>query len=133
MTDWSLHVVAQKDQDLPSIGKALQRVIARRWRKNAAKLVESAWGLDARTAKNVAEQGHVSERTLTKAAKAERWALWIALGEELFGESYEEHLHQVIEESARATQRMAQHRDAVRDLEARASKLVAMGHRMAAE
>lgn len=49
---------------------------------------------------------NVSERTLTKAALAERWALWMALGEELFGESYAEweeaRLQRIIEEAERA-------------------------------
>lgn len=93
-----------------TIGDALRRLVRERFKHNTAKKIEARWGLDARTARNVVSQGNVSERTLTKAALAERWALWMALGEELFGESYEawqeERLKTIIEEAERDLDRV---------------------------
>lgn len=136
MTVGGWEVVGRNDRELPldkTIGEALRGLVARRWKNNAAKLLERQWGLDPKTAKNVVHQGHVSERTLTKAAKAERWALWMALGEELFEETYDQYLHHIIEENARANERIEQHRASVRRLEAGASELVDLGMRLAAE
>ncbi|MDP3491775.1 MAG: hypothetical protein Q8R82_01580, partial [Hyphomonadaceae bacterium] len=89
----------------------MRDLITRRFRKNAAKTIETLWDLDARTARNVVDRGCVSERTLTKAAKAERWALWMALGEELFEEPYEHYLQSIIDETARAKARAEERRD----------------------
>lgn len=109
-----------------TIGDALKSLIERRWRSNAAKTIETRWGLDPKTARNVASAGHVSERTLTKAAMAERWSLWLELGEEMFGETYEQHLRGVLDELEQRRRRAESHRDNVRALEARASRLVSV-------
>lgn len=136
MTYGAWEVVGQEDQELPlgkSIGDALRDLIRKRWKNNAAKLVQTRWDLDPKTAKNVVSQGHVSERTLTKAAKAERWALWMALGEELFEESYADYLESIVHERELARERAEARRDHLRGLEDRAAKLVSMaggkGHR----
>jgi hypothetical protein len=109
MTDGGWEVVGQEDWELPigkTVGDALRGLIRKRWKNNAAKHLERAWDLDPRTARNVVTQGHVSERTLTKAARAESWGLWMALGEELFGQSYadweDERLQRIIEEATHA-------------------------------
>lgn len=105
MTDVGAGFVHQKEWEFPKLGEALQALVRRRHQSNAAKAIASAWGLDTETAKNVVQKGHVSERTLTKAAQAERWALWMALGEELFGETYdaweEQRLQRIIDEAQR--------------------------------
>jgi hypothetical protein len=127
MADGTWEIVGSNDQELrfeKTVGDALRGLIRKRWKNNAAKLIEQSWGLDPKTAKNVVQQGNVSERTLTKAARAERWALWHALGEEMFGESYEQFLQGVVDETARAGERAAARRDHLRSLEARASRLV---------
>ncbi|RAK68788.1 hypothetical protein DJ019_01895 [Phenylobacterium kunshanense] len=88
----------------------MRRLVRERFKHNTAKRIEARWGLDPRTARNVVTQGNVSERTLTKAALAERWALWMALGEELFGQSYaeweEQRLKSIIEEAERDLDRV---------------------------
>ena len=93
-----------------TVGDALRDLIRARFKNNAAKVIETKWDLDPRTARNVVSRGHVSERTLTKAARAERWALWMALGEELFGQSYreweEQRLQSIIEEAERDLDRV---------------------------
>jgi hypothetical protein len=106
MTYGAWEIVGRNSQELPlgkTIGDAVRDLIRSRFKNNAAKIIETRWGLDPKTARNVVSQGHVSERTLTKAALAERWALWMALGEELFGESYaeweEQRLKSIIEEA----------------------------------
>jgi len=113
MTDGAWQVVGEDFQQLQlgkTVGDALRGLIRARFKNNAAKVIEAAWDLDARTARNVVSRGHVSERTLTKAARAERWALWMALGEELFGQSYreweEQRLQQIIEEAERDLDRV---------------------------
>lgn len=113
MTYGAWEIVGRNTQELPlgkTIGDALRDLIRLRFKNNAAKHIEGLWGLDAKTAKNVVTSGHVSERTLTKAARAERWALWMALGEELFGQSYseweEERLTAIIKEAGRDLERV---------------------------
>jgi len=113
MTYGAWEVVGRKDQELPfgkTIGDAFRDLITRRFKFNAAKKIEALWHLDPKTAKNVVHRGCVSERTLTKAMLAERWALWMALGEELFGESYreweEQRLTKIIEEASRDLERV---------------------------
>lgn len=108
MTYGGWQVVGTDYRELPlgtTIGDALRRLVRERFKVNTAKRIEARWGLDPRTARNVVTQGNVSERTLTKAALAERWALWMALGEELFGQSYaeweEQRLKTIIEEAER--------------------------------
>lgn len=113
MTDGAWQVVGTDYRELQlgsTIGDALRRLVRERFKFNTAKKIEARWGLDARTARNVVSQGNVSERTLTKAALAERWSLWMALGEELFGESYEaweeQRLKSIIEEAERDLDRV---------------------------
>lgn len=111
-----------------TLGEAVRQLIRRRWTSNAAKHLEREWDLDPKTAKNVVQAGNVSERTLTKAIRAEGWGFLAALGEELTGHTYDQHLENRIEETRRVEERLARRRDRVRDLEARASELVRMGH-----
>lgn len=113
MTDGVWQVVGADNRELQlgsTIGDALRRLVRERFKHHTAKKIEAKWGLDPRTARNVVSQGNVSERTLTKAALAERWSLWMALGEELFGESYAEweeaRLSLIIEEAARDLERV---------------------------
>lgn len=127
MPDGSWEIVGLNDRELrfeKTVGDALRDLIRKRFKNNAAKLIERSWGLDPKTAKNVVTQGNVSERTLTKAARAERWELWHALGEEMFGESYEQFLQGVVDETEQAKRRAQTRRDQLRSLEARASRLV---------
>lgn len=126
MTSYGWQVVGTNDRELPiakTVGDALRDLIRRRYRNNAAKRIETDWDIDARTARNVVTQGHVSERTLTKALRAEGWALLEALGAELTGESYgefvERQLQQKIREAADARQNLV-------DLRARRAALDAL-------
>lgn len=111
-----------------TLGDAVRQLIRRRWANNAAKHLEREWDLDPKTAKNVVQAGNVSERTLTKAIRAEGWGFLAALGEELTGHTYDQHLENRIEETRRVEERLARRRERIRDLEARASELVRMGH-----
>lgn len=113
MTDGTWQIVGTDYRELQlgsTIGDALRRLVRERFKHHTAKKIEAKWGLDARTARNVVSQGNVSERTLTKAALAERWSLWMALGEELFGQSYaeweEQRLQKIIEEAERDLDRV---------------------------
>lgn len=113
MTFGAWEVVGQKDHELrigKTIGDALRDLITKRFKFNAAKKIEALWGLDPKTSKNVVQRGCVSERTLTKAARAESWSLWMALGEELFGQSYaeweEQRLQLIIKEATRDLDRV---------------------------
>lgn len=135
MTVWSEEFVGRSFQEIrphKTIGQALKAVIERRFRGNAAKQIEGNWGLDPKTARNVVSGGNVSERTLTKAAQAERWKLWLELGEEMFGETYEQHLRGVIDEYEQQQRRAQAHRDHVASLEAKARRLVGVPDRTAA-
>ena len=108
MTYGAWQVVGEDYQGLrlgKTLGDAVRDLVRARFKNNAAKVIETKWQIDARTARNVVSQGNVSERTLTKAALAERWAFWMALGEELFGQSYaeweEQRLQAIIGEAKR--------------------------------
>jgi len=140
MTDGAWEVVGQKDQQLPlgkTIGDAMRDLITKRFKHNAAKKIEARWDLDPKTAKNVVHRGCVSERTLTKAALSERWALWMALGEELFGESYadweEQRLQSIIEEAERDLHRVRRLRPLGAPSEERTFTVGAVGSVDAAE
>jgi hypothetical protein len=129
MTYGTWEIVGRNDRELPigtTIGDALRRLIARRFMHNAAKTIERRWGLDPKTARNVVQCGNVSERTLTKAAMAERWALWMALGEEIFEQSYAEFLQECTNATRRAAEDAAAAEDHNRGLEALAAQLVAL-------
>jgi len=128
MTDGAWNFVGNNSWELPignTIGDALRKLVRKRWKNNAAKQIENLWGIDAKTARNVVSTGNVSERTLTKAARAERWALWMALGEELFDEPYEQFLQAIVDETERARERAEARRDHLRTLETRAAGVLA--------
>jgi hypothetical protein len=126
MTSGTWEIVHRKEYGLPlgkTLGDAFKNLVANRFRHNAAKQIERIWDLDPHTAKNVVQKGSVSERTLTKAARSEGWAFWMALGEELFGESYsaweEQRLTKIIEEAARDLDRVRRLRPAIEALSER--------------
>lgn len=113
MTFGTWEIVGQKDHQLrfgKTIGDAFRDLVTHRFRHNAAKQIERQWDVDPKTAKNIVQRGCVSERTLTKAARSEGWAFWMALGEELFGQSYavweEQRLTKIIEEAERDLERV---------------------------
>lgn len=127
--------MGRNDRELPlekSIGDAVRGLIRRRWQTNTAKQIERAWDLDPKTAKNVVTNGNVSERTLTKAVRAEGWAFLDALGHELTGESYADYLHRITERDAHDQRERERARDTVRSLEERARDLGHLSHRPAA-
>lgn len=107
MTDWSADFVSQDRQELipRTMGETLAKMVRGRWKHATAKQVAAAWDLDPTTAANLIK-GHASERTLTKAIKAEGWELLEALGHALTGQTHheweEERLNRIIEEANRA-------------------------------
>lgn len=121
MTDVRADFLSEDGQLFGCIGEVLSAYVRRRFPGNTAKRVAQAWDLDVTTATNLTK-GHASERTITKALRAEGWPLVMALGEAVTGDTYEDHLHHIIEEHARAKERMERRRATVRDLEARASR-----------
>lgn len=95
-------------QQLPlghTLGDAMRLLVRSKFGNNAAKKIEARWGLDPKTARNVT-QGNCSERTLTKAIRAEGWTLLEALGHALTGQTHHEweeaRLQRIIEEATRA-------------------------------
>jgi hypothetical protein len=132
MTSGAWEIVGRNYRELPiakTIGDALRDLIRRRYANNAAKTIERDWDLDPKTAKNVVTAGHVSERTITKAVRAEGWPLLLALGAELTGETFEQfeerRLTQIIQEAEIARENI--HRMAARrqTLEARTASALA--------
>lgn len=135
MTDGAWEIVGKECHKLPfqkTVGDALRDLIKGRLKHKARKYAEERWGLDPKTARNFITNANVSERTLTKAAWSEGWELWHALGVELFGETYAEHLSGVIRDHEHAVRRAETHRHNVLSLEARASELVDLLDRPAA-
>lgn len=123
MTSGAWEIVGREYRELPiskTVGDALRDLIRKRYANNAAKRIERDWDLDPKTAKNVVTEGHVSERTLTKAFRAEGWELIIAMGTELTGETFEQfeerRLTQIINEANHA-------RENIRSLAARRAAL----------
>lgn len=112
-----------------SMGEALARLVRNRWPQNTAKRVAAAWDLDPTTAANVT-RGHASERTLTKAIRAEGWGLLAPLGEAMTGHTYADHLSTLVQETDRARERLQSHRDMVRDLEARTGSVLGLAVRL---
>lgn len=103
MSDWSADFVPEDGQLFGrTMGEALAKMVRIRWPQNTAKQVARAWDLDPTTATNVTK-GHSSERTITKAIKAEGWPLLEALGKAMTGQSYHEweeaRLQRIIEEA----------------------------------
>lgn len=126
MTKYGWEIAGMDYRKLPfekTVGDALRDLIRHRYRNNAAKTIARGWDLDPKTARNVVSNGHVSERTLTKAIRAEGWELLAALGAELTGETYEafveRKLKSLIQEAADARQNLV-------DLRARRSALDAL-------
>lgn len=111
-----------------SIGEAVSLMVRQRYPRDTAKLVARAWSIDAATAVNVVK-GHCSERTLTKAIRAEGWSFMQALGATITGETFEQfeerRLTQIIQEANHARENirsLAARREA---LEARTARAVA--------
>lgn len=135
MTSGAWEIVGTDNRELPiekTIGDAVRGLVRRRWNNNAAKMLERHWGLDPKTARNVIGSGHVSERTLTKAVRAEGWDFIAALGVELTGQSYAQHLQRIIEREADVQKDRERERDSVRRMEAVARNLVDLSDRSAA-
>jgi hypothetical protein len=92
-----------------SIGEALAELVRQKYPRDTAKHISRSWDIDKATAANVLK-GHASERTLTKAVKAEGWDLLAQLGAVLTGETYAEYeerqLQQIIERAADASQKL---------------------------
>lgn len=119
-------IVGKDDQQLrldKTIGDAVRGMVRRRWKNNAAKMIERSWDLDPKTARNVVGNGNVSERTLTKAVRAEGWSFLEALGEELTGQSYAQYLASIIEREAHAQKERERTRADVVRLQTRAREL----------
>jgi hypothetical protein len=132
MTIGAWEIVGQNNRELPiakTIGDAVRDLIRRRYASNAAKTIERDWGLDPKTAKNVVGMGHVSERTLTKAVRAEGWSLLLALGAELTGETFdqfeERRLSLIIAEAEFARQNIRNLSARRQTLEARTARALA--------
>ncbi len=129
MTDGAWEIVGKDGHKFPfqkTVGDALRDLVKQRLKHRARKHTEECWGLDPKTARNFITNANVSERTLTKAAWSEGWELWHALGVELFGQTYAEHLSGVIRDHEAAKERAAAHRRNLLGLEARASELVSV-------
>ena len=109
------------------IADALTDLIAQK--HSTAKQAAKAYGIDPSTAENL-RKGHLSVPTLEKVARTDGWAIWAALGEEIFGQTYEDHLQSLIEETRRAQENLARRRDHVRQLEARAFGMDDVGDRL---
>lgn len=113
MTDWSADFVSQDRQQLipRTMGEALAKMVRARWPHSTAKHVARAWELDPTTAGNLIK-GHASERTLTKAVRAEGWELLLALGHALTGQTHHEweeaRLQRIIQEAEHAQSRITQ-------------------------
>lgn len=102
------------------IADALTDLISQKHK--TAKQAAKAYGIDPSTAENL-RKGHLSVPTLEKVARAEGWALWTALGEELFGQSYDEYLAHIIEREAHVQRERERTRANVVRLETRAREL----------
>lgn len=108
-----------------SMGELLATFVRRRWPRDTTKQVAKAWGVSMPTAENLTK-GHASERTITKALKAEGWPLVMALGEAVTGRSYADHLEEIVHEQERVRAAAAARRDTLVSLEDRARRLVAL-------
>jgi hypothetical protein len=105
MTQWMDGFVPDDGQLFRrTMGETLAQMVRRRWPHHTAKQVAKAWDLDPTTAANLTK-GHASERTLTKAIRAEGWDLLEAMGEALTGQSYadwkQQKFSKIIEEANR--------------------------------
>ena len=102
------------------ISDALTALVSQK--HGTSKQVARAYGIDPSTAENM-RKGHLSVPTLEKVAAAEGWAVWAALGEEMFGHSYAQYLHSITEEQANVQRARERERDVVRSMEAVARHL----------
>jgi hypothetical protein len=109
-----------------SLGETLAALARQRYPRDTAKRIARAWNIDPKTAANVL-LGHASERTLTKALRAEGWALIAALGEVITGETFaqfeERRLQAIINEAENARQNLVELRARRAQLESRAGQL----------
>jgi hypothetical protein len=115
-----------------SMGELLAEFYRRRFPRDTAKRVANRIGLEPQTATNLVK-GHASERTITKALKAEGWPLIVALGEAVTGRSYADHLQEIIHETERARAAAAANLNSFVSLEARAAEVVALSARQGLE
>lgn len=106
-----------------SMGELLAAFVRRRWPRDTAKQVSKAWDVDPSTATNLTK-GHASERTISKALKAEGWPLLMALGEAMTGQAYDDFLESIVHEQDRIRERAAERRDHIRRLETKAAGLL---------
>lgn len=115
-----------------TVGELLAQLVRDRWPRNTAKHVARAWNIDTATATNLV-RGHASERTITKALRAEGWEILEVLGFALTGLSHDEWLEQklckIIEEAERAQEGIRSLRARRDRLEARAAAVVASSDR----
>lgn len=98
------------------MAEALAALISQK--HGTAKQIARAYRIDPATAENL-RKGHLSVTTLEKVVQAEGWGLWAALGRELTGVSYADHLQSVIDRENYVQEQRASVRDAARLLEAR--------------
>jgi predicted transcriptional regulator len=124
MARGALEVLGNFDSNIPSLGDAFRALMQRRFKHRTVKELEDRYGYDPKTVRNIIDRGTVSTSTLSKAVAAERWALWMQLGEELMGGTYEEFLQEQAHEHQRAAERAHARKDHIRRLEARASGLL---------
>lgn len=111
------------------IADALASLVAQKHR--TAKQIARTYSIDPSTAENL-RKGHLSVPTLEKAVATDGWELWMALGEAVIGQPYDQHLQTLIERTAREQADRAWQRDRVRQMESRAAELGAVLHRPAA-
>jgi hypothetical protein len=99
---WTGADFVQDDRQLfgRTLGETLAKMVRQRWPHSTAKNVARAWGLDPTTAENLI-RGHASERTITKALRAEGWELLSALGHALTGQTHHEWEEQRLRRSSR--------------------------------
>jgi hypothetical protein len=109
------------------IGEAMAALVRQRYPRDTAKHLSRQWNIDASTAANVVK-GHCSERTLTKAIRAEGWSLIQALGATITGETFEQYeerrLNQIITEAENARQNLVQLRARRQAVESRATDVL---------
>lgn len=111
-----------------SVGEAMAALVRQKYPRDTAKHVARAWEIDASTAANVVK-GHCSERTLTKAVRAEGWSLITALGAAITGETFEQYeerrLNEIIREAENARQNIRRMAARRAEVESRAASAVA--------
>jgi hypothetical protein len=109
-----------------TLGEALAKMVRERWPRDTVKHAAKAWDLDPSTAANLIK-GHASERTITKALRAEGWDLLSAIGVALTGQTHheweEERLAKIIKEKEHAEEGIRSLRARREQLEAQAARL----------